>query len=332
MKAITYVKYGSTDVLKLKQLAKPTPQAGEILIRVQAAEVTKADVEMRSFRFPVKWFWLPLRVALGIRKPRRQVLGGYFSGEVMGLGDGVTQFSMGEEVFGATQLRLGAYGEFLVVPASYTVVPKPHNMNFSQAAAVPLGGLNALHFMRLANIQVGDQVLINGAGGSIGLHAVQIAKSLGAEVTAIDSAIKENILRQMGADHFIDFTKERFYESDNTYDVVFNMVAGSSFTHCINTLKPRGRYLSGNPSLSVMLRSILTSMFTDKSARFALAAESIDELRHLKKMIEESDIKSIVDRVYPMEQVADAHTRVETEERLGAVVLAIGELSLDEPI
>jgi NADPH:quinone reductase-like Zn-dependent oxidoreductase len=327
MKAITYANYGPPDVLQLKEVEKPVAKADEILIRVQAAEATKADVEMRSFRFAVKWFWLPLRIAFGIRKPKRQILGGYFSGEVESLGKDVTQFSTGDQVFGATALRLGAYGEYVALPASYAIADKPANMSFAEAAAVPLGGLNALHFMRLAEIQPGDQVLINGAGGSIGAHGLQIAKSMGAEVTVVDSTIKENMLRRMGADQFIDYTKENFAAMGQSYDVIFDMVAGSSYTECINTLKPNGRYLSGNPSLSVMIRSVFTTRFTNKTARFAFAGETKEDLVTLKKMIEDGRIKPIVDRVYPMENAPEAHRRVETEQRLGAVVFAIGERS-----
>lgn len=251
--------------------------------------------------------------------------GGYFSGEVEALGKDVTEFSTGDQVFGAAGLKLGAYGEYVALPAKFTIVAKPGNMTFAESAAVPLGGLNALHFMRLARIQPGDKVLINGAGGSIGAHAVQIAKSMGAEVTAVDSTIKEDLLRRIGADHFIDYTKENFTAMGRTYDVIFDMVAGSSYAASIRALVPNGRYLTANPRLSVMFRSVFTSRFSEKTARFAFAQEAREELLTLRQMIEDEKIGSIVDRVYPMEQAADAHSRVETEQRLGAVVIAIGD-------
>ena len=329
MKAITYANYGSPEVLQLSEVEKPVPKDGEVLIRVQAAEATKSDVEMRRFKFAVTWFWLPLRIAFGLRKPTRQILGGYFSGEVESLGKDVTQFSTGDQVFGAAGLRLGAYGEYVALPASYAIVTKPTNMSFAEAAAVPLGGFNALHFMRLAAIHAGDKVLINGAGGSIGTHGVQIAKSMGAEVTVVDSTIKENMLRRMGADYFIEYTKENFAAMGRTYDVIFDMVAGSPYAACIRILKPNGRYLLGNPRLSVMLRSVFTTRFSNKTARFAFAGETKAELCTLKEMIEDGRIKSIVDRVYPMSKAADAHRRVETEQRLGAVVIAIGDRSVN---
>jgi NADPH:quinone reductase-like Zn-dependent oxidoreductase len=304
---------------------KPNPKDDEVLIRVHAAEATKADCELRSFNFPVKWFWLPLRIAMGITKPRRQVLGGYFAGEVESVGKNVSKFEKGDQVFGCAGLRMGAYGEFVCLPSSYTIVLKPHNMNFEEAAAVPLGGLNALHFLRKVKIQDGDKVLVNGAGGSIGTFGVQIAKAMGAEVTAVDSTIKEQMLRRIGADHFCDYTKEDFTTSGHTYDVILDMVAGSSYSGCIKALNPKGCYLMGNPRISDMLRSVLTSKFSEKTAIFAFAGEKEEELVALKEMIEEGKIKSVVDRVYPVEQAAEAHRRVETERRLGIIVISLQE-------
>jgi NADPH:quinone reductase-like Zn-dependent oxidoreductase len=323
VKAVIYTNYGAPEVLHLEEVAKPTPGKDEILIKVFATEVTKADCELRSFRFPVKWFWLPLRMALGITKPKRQVLGGYFSGEVESVGAHVTDFSPGDAVFGACGLRFGAYAQYLCLPASYTIVPKPENLSFEEAAAVPLGGLNALHFMRKAGIRKGEKVLVNGAGGSIGLFAVQIAKNLGAEVTVVDSGIKEEILLRMGADHFVDYRKEDFARSGQTYDVIFNMVAKSSYSKCVKALKPKGRYLIGNPRLSDMIRSVLTSRFTDKTVFVAFAAETREDLSALKQLIEQGKLKPVIDKAYPMEKAAEAHCRVETEQRLGIVVISM---------
>lgn len=323
MKAIVYTKYGAPDVLQVKEIEKPNPKDNEVLIQIHAAEATKADCELRSFNFPVKWFWLPLRIMMGITKPKRQVLGGYFAGEVESVGKDVSKFRRGDQVFGSAGLRMGAYGDFVCLPASYTIVPKPHNMSFEEAAAVPLGGLNALHFLRKAKIQDGDKVLVNGAGGSIGTFGVQIAKAMGAEVTAVDSTIKEEMLRRIGADHFFDYTTEDFTKSGETYDVIFDMVARSSYSACVKSLNPKGRYLMGNPRVSDMLRSVLTSTFTDKSAIFSFAGEKEEELLALKEMIETGKIKPIVDTIYSIDQAAEAHRRVETEQRLGIVVISV---------
>ena len=326
MKAIVYTKYGAPDVLQIREIEKPEPEDDEVLIKIHAVEATKADCELRSFNFAVKWFWLPLRVAMGVTRPKKQVLGGYFAGEVETVGKDVLKFKKGDQVFGTTKLRFGAYGEYVCLPANYTIVPKPHNMSFEEAAAVPLGGLNALHFMRKANIRNGEKVLVNGAGGSIGTFAVQIAKAMGAEVTSVDSAIKEEMLRRIGADHFFDYTKEDFAKSGQIYDVIFNMVARSSYSRCVNALNPKGRYLIGNPRISDMLRSVLTSRFTDKTAIFVFAGEKEEELLALKEMIELGKVKSIVDKIYPPELAAQAHRRVETEQRLGIVVISMGNI------
>ncbi|MGB0387020.1 MAG: NAD(P)-dependent alcohol dehydrogenase, partial [Ardenticatenaceae bacterium] len=171
MKAIVYTKYGAPTVLHIKEVEKPRPKDDEVLIKVHAAEATKSDCELRSFNFPVKWFLLPLRIAMGITKPRNQILGGYFAGEIESVGNSVSKFKKGQQVFGSTGLGMGAYGEYMCLSANATLAPKPENMTFEEAAAVPLGGLNALHFMRKANIRQGEKVLINGAGGSIGTFA-----------------------------------------------------------------------------------------------------------------------------------------------------------------
>jgi len=306
----------------MAELPRPEPGSEEILIRVRAVEATKADCEMRAFRFAVKWFWLPLRLAFGIRRPRRRILGGYFAGEVVAVGDGVSRFEVGDALFGSTGLRMGAYGEYVALPERSTLAAKPANMSFAEAAAVPLGGLNALHFMNLAAPKPGDQVLILGAGGSIGLHAVQIAKARGAEVTAVDKALKKELVVGMGADHFIDYTKESFAERDGEYDVVFDMVPSSSFEGCMRVLKENGRYFSGNPRLSVMLRCLWTTKIGKRTASFAFARETVEELEALRRMIEAGEIRSIVDEVLPMRQAAEAHRRVENETRLGALVMS----------
>ncbi len=322
MKAIVYKRYGAPDVLQVDEVEKPLPLDNEVLIKIVAAEATKSDCEMRSFKFAVKWFWLPLRIGLGIKKPKREILGGYFAGEVESFGKDVSRFNTGDQVFGSAQLRMGSYGEYLCLPDNYTIVPKPKNLSFAEAAAVPLGGFNALHYMRKANIKHGDKVLVNGAGASIGTFAVQIAKSMGAIVTAVDSSIKEEMLRRIGADYFVDYSIEDFTKSGQSYDVIFSMVANTSYSSCIAALRPGGRYLMANPRLFDMLRSVFTPLLTDKTVTFTFARETEEELLALKMMIEAGDIKPVVDQVYPMERAAEAHRKVEAEQRLGVVVLS----------
>jgi NADPH:quinone reductase-like Zn-dependent oxidoreductase len=327
VRAIVYDRYGPPDVLHVREVATPAPGDDELLIRVHAAEATKADCELRSFRLPVRWTWLPLRIGWGLLRPRKRILGGYFAGEVAAVGRGVSRFKPGDEVFGTAQLRFGAYGEYVCLPASYTIVPKPRNLSFEEAAAVPLGGLNALHFLRKADIREGEKVLVNGAGGSIGTFGVQIARAMGAEVTAVDAAHKEAMLRRIGARHFVDYAREDFAEGGRSYDVILSTVARASYSRCIGALRPKGRYLLANPRVSDMLRSVFTSRTTDKTAVFAFAGEREEELLVLKEMIEAGTIRPVVDRVYPMEQAAEAHRRVETEQRSGLVVISLRKSS-----
>ncbi len=326
MKAIIYTEFGSPDVLHVKEIEKPIPKDNEILLKVHAAEATKSDCEMRSLNFPVKWFALPLRLfLLGFNKPRKQVLGAYVAGEVEAVGKDVSKFKPGDEVYGSTGLRFGGYGEYVNLKATASIAPKPINLSFEEAAAVPLGGLNALHFLRKADIQPGEKVLVIGAGGSIGTFGVQIAKSLGAEVTAVDSGIKEEMLRGIGADHFVDYTREDFTQRGQTYDVILDMVAQKSYDSRIQVLNQNGRYLMANPRLSDMLRSRLTTRRTDKQAIFAFAGETEEELLALKEMIEAGTIRPVVDKVYAMTEAAEAHHRVETEQRLGSIAIQIAQ-------
>lgn len=322
MKAVRYERYGPPEVLHLADVAMPVPKADEILVRVRAVEATKSDCEMRSFKFAIHWFWLPLRLALGVTRPRRQILGAYFAGEVAQLGRDVTDFKVGDEVFGTTGLRLGAYGAFVAVPARAAIVAKPANIDFPDAAAVPLGGLNALHFMRLARVRPGDHVLILAAGGSIGAHAVQIAKAMGAEVTGVDHRTKAEFLHRVGVDHIVDYETENALASPGRYDVIFDMVPHTSFGAAIRALRPGGRYVNGNPRLSILVRAPLVRRFTTRTASCAFAGETRDDLLVLKAMIEAGTLKSIVDRVLPMTEAAEAHRLVESEARRGAIVLA----------
>jgi NADPH:quinone reductase-like Zn-dependent oxidoreductase len=309
-------------VLTLTDVPAPVPGADEVLIRVHAVEATKSDCEMRSLQFPVAWLRLPMRLVLGVTRPKRPILGMYFAGEIAAVGSAVRELATGDQVFGATGLRLGAYAEYMTLPAREAIVLKPSNMSFAEAAAVPLGGLNALHFMRRAAIRPGEAVLVNGAGGSIGAHAVMIAKAMGAEVTAVDAPHKRDLLR-LGADHFIDYTRQDFSALGKTWDVIFDMVTTSSYSACIKALRPNGRYLSGNARPEVMLRSVATNAFTDKTVSFAFADESRAGLDALREMIERGEIKSIVDTVYPLSAAATAHERVEREQRIGAIVLSM---------
>ena len=263
MKAIVCTKYGPPDALQLKEGEKPTPKDNEILIRVYAATVTAGDCEMRRFDMPIL-FWLPLRIYMGLFKPRKNILGQELAGEVESVGREVTQFRPGDQVFAATGFVLGAYAEYVCLPdknsMGITMAAKPANMGYEEAAAVPVGGLNALHFLKKANVQQGKKILIYGTSGSIGTFAVQLAKHLGAEVTGVCSAGKMDLVKSLGADKVIDYTKEDFTQNGETYDVIFDTVGKSPFTRSLGSLKRDGVYLLANPRLSGMLRGLWTSM------------------------------------------------------------------------
>ncbi|MHA1128414.1 MAG: NAD(P)-dependent alcohol dehydrogenase, partial [Alphaproteobacteria bacterium] len=286
-------------------------------------EVTKADCELRSFDFQVKWFVLPLRLVLGVFRPRKNILGGYFAGVIEAVGSDVTKFKVGDAIFGSGGMGFGAHAEYLTVAEGNTLALMPDNVSFEQAAAVPLGGLNALHFMRMANIQAGETVLINGAGGSIGMFALMIAKDMGAVVSVVDASYKEAMLRDIGVEQFFDYTSENFTASGQKYDVIFDMVPGSSFSGCIKMLNPNGRYIIGNPRLSDMIRCVITTKTTDKTARFAFAKETVEELEALAMMLTEGRINPVIYKIFSMEGASEAHHLVETEQRLGAIVLTM---------
>ncbi len=323
MKAIVYTKYGPPDVLQLKEVERPTPKDNEVLIRVYAATVIAGDCELRSFTFPI-WVWLPLRIYIGLIRPTRvNILGQELAGEVETVGKDVQLFSKGDQVFAATEIGCGAYAEYKCLPEEKTLAIKPANMTYEEAAAVPTGGLNALHYLRKGNIQSGEKVLINGASGNIGTFAVQLAKYFGAEVTGVDSTGKLDMLRSIGADQVIDYTQEDFTKSGETYDVIFDVVGKSSFSRSVRSLKQNGRYLLANPRLLQMARGLWASMISSKKVIFEFASYKSEDLIFLKELIEAGKIKSVIDRRYPLEQIAEAHRYVDKGHKKGNVVITV---------
>ena len=322
MKAMISTKYGPPDVLQLKEVEKPTPKDNEVLIKIYAATVTAGDCELRSLKIPIL-LRLPLRIYMGLRKPKRiTILGQELAGEIEAVGKEVTRFKKGDQIFAPTFFRFGAYAEYICLPEKYPVL-KPAKMNYEEAATIPTGGINGLHFLRIANVQSGQRVLINGAGGSIGTYAVQIAKSFGAEVTVVDSAEKLAMLRSIGADHVIDYTQEDFTRSGETYDVIIDVAGKSSFSGSVRSLKQNGRYVLGNPSLLGMIRGLWTSKTSEKKVIFESASYRTEDYTFLKELVEAGKIKSVIDRRYPLEQTAEAHRYVETGRKKGNVIITV---------
>ena len=323
MKAIVWTKYGPPDVLQLKEVEKPTPKDNEVLIRVYATTVTAGDCEARSLKFPL-FLSLPMRIYTGVRKPERiTILGQELAGEIESVGKDVKLFKKGDQVFGTTGFGFGAYAEYKCLPEEGALAIKPANMTYEEAAAVPLGGLEALHFLRQGNIQSGQKVLINGAGGSIGTFAIQLAKYFGAEVTGVDSMGKLDMLRSIGADEIIDYTQEDFTKSGQTYDIIFDVVGKTLFSGSIRSLKQNGRYLLANPGLSQMVRGKWTSMTSSKKVIFGAADQKTEDLLFLKELIEVGKIKSVIDRRYPLEQTAEAHRYVDKGHKKGNLVITV---------
>ncbi len=326
MKAIIWTRYGPPDVLQLQDVEKPVPKDNDVLIKVYAATVTAGDCEMRSLKIPLL-LGFPMRMYVGLKKPKRiTILGMELAGEIEAVGKDVTLFQEGDQVFASPGMRLGAYAQYTCLPekpAEGALTMKPTNMTFEEAAAVPIGGLEALHFLRKGHIRSGHKVLIHGAGGSIGTFGVQLAKYFGAEVTAVDSAGKLDMLRSIGADHVIDYAQEDFTKRGKTYDVIFDVVGKASFSGCLRSLTHNGRYLIANPRLSKMVRGLWTSVRSSKKVIVGAANHTVEDLIFLKGLIEAGKLKAVIDRRFSLQQTAEAHRYVETGQKMGNVVIAV---------
>jgi NADPH:quinone reductase-like Zn-dependent oxidoreductase len=323
VRAVVCPRYGPPDVLELREIDTPVPKDNEVLIKVHASSVSTADCEMRAFRF-MPWVWLPLRLYMGVRRPRRTlVLGQDLAGEIVVTGKDVTRFAVGDQVFASCGLRLGGHAEYACLAEKATMAKKPANMTYEEAAAVPLGGLNALHFLRLATVKSGQHVLVVGASGTIGTFGVQLGKHFGAEVTAVCSASKADLVQDLGADHVIDYAREDYTRSGKRYDVVFDAVGKGSYSGSLRVLKPGGVYLQANPTLLQMIRAPWTTRRSDKRVVVRFAAQRTDELEYLTELIEAGALRSAVDRCYPLEQAVEAHRYVEQGHKRGNVVISV---------
>jgi NADPH:quinone reductase-like Zn-dependent oxidoreductase len=328
MKAIIWTNYGPPDVLQLRDVEKPAPKDNEILIKIHAATAATPDTEIRRLKLPLL-FAIPLRLYMGVIKPTRVTIPGTeFAGEIESAGKDVTRFKPGDQVFGYTGFGMGTYAEYMCLqenPSGLAGVlgTKPVNLNYEEAAAVPFGGLEALHSLGKANIQRGQKVLIVGAGGCIGTYAVQLAKHYGAEVTGVDHTVKWDMLRSIGADHVIDFTKEDFTKNGRTYDVILDTIDKSPFSGSLRSLNENGAYLNANPSVFDRIRWRWSSKNSTKKVIPWTADYSTANLLALKELIEAGKIKPVIDRVYPLEQIVEAHRYVETGQKKGNVVISL---------
>jgi NADPH:quinone reductase-like Zn-dependent oxidoreductase len=327
MKAIVWTEYGPPDVLRLREVEKPAPKDNEVLIRIYATTVTAGDCEQRSLKLPF-WHALPMRAYVGFNRPTRiTILGMELAGEIESVGKEVTRFEKGDQVFAATGfIGMGACAEYICLPEEPdegALAIKPSNMTYEEAASVPVGGHEALCFLRQGNIQSGQKVLINGAGGTIGPFAIQLAKYFEAEVTGVDSTAKLDMLRSIGADQVVDYTQEDFTKNGETYDFILDVVGKSSFSESIRSLKQNGSYLIAEPGLSQVVRGRWTSMTSSKKVIFGAARPKTEDLVFLKELIEAGKVKSVIDRRYPLEQTAEAHRYVERGHKKGNVVITV---------
>ncbi|MGG4439974.1 NAD(P)-dependent alcohol dehydrogenase [Brevibacillus fortis] len=302
MRAVVCTKYGSPDVLELKEVEKPILKENEILIKVHATTVTSGDCRIRAFKSPFL-LWIPMRLVLGLTKPRNPILGVELSGEIEAIGKQVKRFKKGDQVYALSGMRCGAHAEYICLHENAVVGVKPTNASYEEAAAIPFGGTTALHFFRKGKLQKGHKVLIYGASGSVGTSAVQLAKYFGAEVTGVCSTANVELVKALGADYVIDYTKEDFTKKEERYDIVFDAVGKATKSHCVKALAPKGRFLTVDGQ--------------------GIAKVRTEDLNFLKELMEAGEIKAVIDRCYSLEQVPDAHRYVETGRKKGNVVIRV---------
>ncbi len=321
MKAIITTGYGSSEVFKLDQVAKPSTGSNEILVRIHASSVTRADTMMRTGKPYVG------RLLLGLTKPKHPIWGTGFAGVVEAVGEKVSNFKVGDQVFGENIDSFGTYAEYVTVPVDSVVAPLPKGLSFEAAAAMCDGGITSLNFIRnVGKVQAGQKVLINGASGSLGTAAVQIAKYYGAEVTGVCSTANVAFVQSLGADKVIDYKQEDFANNKNSYDVIYDTVGVRSFSECKEALTENGAYISPVLGMPLLRNMMVTSLFGDKKAKFSATgalpqAELKDLLTELIQMVETGHFNCEIDRTFQLEEVAAAHNYIEKGRKRGNVVL-----------
>jgi NADPH:quinone reductase-like Zn-dependent oxidoreductase len=322
MKAIICTKYGPPDVLQLQEVEKPVPRDNEIVVKVSATTVTAGESRVRRFAVPLS-YWLLARLMIGLRKPRKAIPGMVVAGEVEAVGKEVKHFKSGDQVFAYDIARFSTYAEYTCLPENSAIALKPSTLTYEEAAAIPFGGITALHFLKQGKIEAGQQVLIYGASGSVGTWAVQLAKHFGATVTGVCSTTHVALVKSLGADQVIDYTKEDWTRSGETYDLLFDAVGKTSFTDCLKTLKQEGVYLQpvAAPALSLHMR--LAGMTSSKTLIGGEATPKAEDLIFLKELVEAEKIKPVIDRCYPLEQIVEAHRYVDQGHKKGDVIITV---------
>ena len=323
MKVVEYEKYGPPDVLMIKDRMLPTPKADEVLIKIYTTTVSSADSRMRAFDVnPL--MWLPMRIYLGFLGPRKKVLGYTLAGIIEEVGQNVTLFEKGEQVFGSTGLQGGSHAEYICLPETANLIHKPSDLSYEQATSIPFGGTTALYFLRKGSIRKGQKVLIYGASGALGTAAVQIAKHMGAVVTGICGKTNMNLVKSLGADFVVDYRENGFLKHQQPYDVIFDTVGKSPFSECVASLNKTGIYLRAvHMELLPLLRGFWVNLTSKKKVVGGISDDLKEDLIFLKKLHSEGKFTPVVDRTYPLDEIVEAHSYVDRGHKKGNVVITM---------
>ncbi len=330
MKAVIATEFGAPEVLKIKEVDKPVPKNNEILVRIHATSVNYGDLTARKFKYvsPREFnmpflFWIMARIYFGLGKPNIKIPGSEFSGEVEAVGRDVARFKAGDQVFGYRGEEMGAYAEYLAMPADGVVTIKPGTMSHEEAAVLPSGGITAVHILGKLNIMRGQKILINGASGGIGSVALQYAKYCGAEVTGVCGTPRLEYVKSLGADRVFDYTKEDFTDRGETYDIIFDVLGRSSFGRCRGSLNENGRYVLASFKMIKLLQMLWTKIAGGKKVLCVLSPQGREALEALRELTEAGKVRSVIDRRFPLERVVDAHRYVEEGARKGYVAITV---------
>ena len=327
MKAVIHTKFGPPDELQLKEIDKPFPKDNEVLIKIHAASVTSTDCNVRNFTFVPGIFQIPARLFMfGVFRPRINILGIDLAGEIEAIGKNVKRFKEGDQVFGTPGTTFGAHAEYTCVPEKGVLTIKPPNITWEEAAPIFLGASTALFYLRdKGNIKAGHKILIYGASGAIGTYAVQLAKYFGAKVTGVCSTTNLELVKSLGADKLIDYTKEDYTRNGKTYDLILDTVGKTSFSRSRKSLKQKGVFLPVIMDLKELAQILWTSMTGDKKVKGGVARERVEDLEFFKTLLEARKLKPVIDRCYPLEKISEAFQYVEKGHKKGNVVIMVKE-------
>lgn len=325
MKAAICLKYGSPEVVEIMEVAKPEPKENEVLIKIKATTVTSGDDRLRGGKFP-PLLALPFKLMMGFKRLKNGILGNSFAGIVEDVGSNITKFKIGDKVYGSSDFETGCHAEFKTVKVKGIIDIIPEDVSFEEAAALSFGGQTALYFLRKANIKKGDNVLVHGASGSLGTFGVQLAKIMGAEVTAVCSTKNIDLVKSLGADHVIDYTKETYTNNLNTYNVVFDTLGKCPFSQTLKTIKSDGYFLRAvHLNLKDIIHGIWTSVTSNKKVFGGMTIETLENLTYLMKLVEDKKLKVVIGNTFTLENIKEAHHLVDSGHKVGNIAITVGD-------